>query len=176
MYAVITAAALLAVEAAHEADTFAAHLERMAVKRTDTIQRLMTVWGKEYLLENEHIVNVSEHIFTEFEVEMDLHDPPLIAWDFWGALFYVGTMYTTIGARLCPGQGGQPTHSRLWQHRAQDYARPFDEYGLFAIRHSTRSGDSQRLRCVRTHVHALTHSCSQANCYAIRATTCIDVR
>jgi hypothetical protein len=101
VYALITAAALFAVEAAHEADTFAAHLQRMTAKRTDTIQRLMTIWGKEYLLENEHIVNVSHNIFTEFEVEMDLHDPPLIAWDFWGALFYVGTMYTTIGAPVC---------------------------------------------------------------------------
>ena len=97
IYAWITAAALYIVESEHEADAWTAHQTRMADARTATIEQLMRVWGKDYLLENEHIVNVSASIFRQFELTMNLHDPPLIAWDMWGALFYVGTVYTTIG-------------------------------------------------------------------------------
>lgn len=98
-YTILGAATLHYVEVSQESER-----ERERLEKLDAL-RNSTAWKLAEVLMNEIMSDETKHMQTRdlvkwYEKQLNITQEPEVKWDMWGALFYVGTIYTTIGKKI----------------------------------------------------------------------------
>lgn len=95
LYSLIGAGIFCAIEKSNEDEMLRARREETDMARENTVKELEKIITAQ--MSGETKLYATRDLILWYEEQLNIHQTPSITWDMWGALFYVGTIYTTIG-------------------------------------------------------------------------------
>lgn len=100
LYSLIGAGLFCVIEKQNEIDKLKSNRDKSDISREKTVHELERILKDGKMTQETRLFAIRD-LISWYEQELGLHDPPSMQWDMWGALFYVGTIYTTIGKKIC---------------------------------------------------------------------------